>query len=33
MAAAWVIAGVLLTITIVGLPWARSVQHLVGRFL
>ena len=30
--AAWILVGILCALSIVGLPWARSVQHLVGRF-
>jgi uncharacterized membrane protein YccF (DUF307 family) len=30
MAAAWVIAGVLLALTIIGLPWARAALNIAG---
>jgi uncharacterized membrane protein YccF (DUF307 family) len=30
MAAAWVIAGILLALTIVGLPWARAAFNIAG---
>jgi uncharacterized membrane protein YccF (DUF307 family) len=30
MAAAWVIAGVLLALTLVGLPWARAAFNIAG---
>ena len=30
MAAAWLIAGVLLALTIVGLPWARAAFNIAG---
>ena len=30
MAAAWVIAGILLALTIIGLPWARAAFNIAG---